>query len=501
MITTAKDIDRDLSLEADVCVVGSGAGGACIACELAEGGLSVVVLEEGGHFPTEHFNADTPRMIQTLYRDGGATVALGRANVAYVEGRCIGGSTTINGGMCWRTPPKILQRWAWEAGIQDLEPDRLRPFFEKVEERIHVAHQDPGTIGRDDELLVLGARRLGYKVMENRRNQFHCMGANNCAFGCPTGGKQSTLVSYIPRAERAGARVYANCRVERIVAQDRRVERLEGSVLESPSRRPLHKLSVRARRFVLACGAIQTPYLLLRSRVGNSSGQVGRNLMLHPNVKVMGVFPEDVKPWDGVHQAHQVHEFLDEGFDLAMGFVPPSILSLSSKHLGEGSLRVMEDLRHMVIGGVLVEDTSRGRVRALPFDIPLVTYNLNNEDARRAIRGTALLCQVFFAAGASRVVLPFVEPEELTSASEIRKLFECRLTAGDLELFTVHLMGTCRMGTDPRKSVVNSYGLSHDLRNLYVADASVFPTPIGVNPMETIMMLATRCAERILNGG
>ncbi|MBI5366576.1 MAG: GMC family oxidoreductase [Planctomycetes bacterium] len=501
MVTSAHEIAGDLDLESDVCVVGSGAGGACIASELAEGGLAVVLLEEGGHYPTSHFTADTPRMIQTLYRDGGGTVALGRASVAYVEGRCIGGSTTINGGMCWRTPEKILQRWAWEAGIEDLEPERVGPFFAKVEERIHVARQDPGSIGRDDELLVLGAERLGYKTMENRRNQDHCMGANNCAFGCPTGGKQSALVSYVPRAERAGARVFADCRVDRIVAREGRVERLEGAVLERATRRRQARLTVKARRYVLSCGAVHTPYLMLRSGVGNASGQVGRNLMLHPNVKVMGIFPEDVKPWEGVHQAHQVHEFLSEGIDLAMGFVPPSILALGSKHIGEASLRLMEDVRHMVVGGVLVEDSSRGRVRALPFGIPLVTYHLNDDDARKAIRGAALLSQVFFAAGATRVVLPFVEPEELRSAAEIGKLYAARLGAGDLELFTVHLMGTCRMGADARTSVVNGYGRSHDVRNLYVADASVFPTPIGVNPMETIMMLATRTAERILNGG
>ncbi len=499
MVIQYRDHTRDLEVDADVVVVGSGAGGACAAAELAEGGLSVVLLEEGGFHGTREFTAEAGKMIRTLYRDCGATFMLGRPGIPYVEGRCVGGSTVINGGMCWRTPERFLKRWAWETGVQDVDPQRLVPYFQKVEERIHVAPQDPGTTGKDDELFVRGARAVGQEPTPNRRNQHHCMGSNNCALGCPTGGKQSTLVTYVPRVERAGGRIYSDVKVVRILTENGRAVGVEGDVLDRATRRPIRKARVRSRIVVLACGAVQTPALLLRNRLANSSGQVGRNLMIHPNAKLLGIFDEEVRPWEGVHQAHQLHSYLEEGLNFAIAYVPPSIVALGSRVIGEESLAIFEQFSRSVISGVLVEDTTRGRVIAGPGGTPLVSYFLNRQDARQVVRGAAILAELLFAAGAKRILMPFHFIPELTRPDQIPRLWEREISPAEMELITVHLMGTCRMGSDRRRSVVDSYGESHDVRGLFLADASLFPTPIGVNPMETIMMLATRQADYILN--
>lgn len=498
MVTQFHNHTGDLRIEADVVVVGSGAGGGAAAAELAEGGLSVVVLEEGPFHSTLDFTADAGRMVRMLYRDAGATLMFGNPGVTYVEGRCIGGSTTINGGMCWRTPDRFLKRWAWEFGVQDVEPERLAPFFAKVEERIHVAGQDAGTVGRNDDLFVRGARALGYSVTANQRNQRHCMGSNNCALGCPTGGKQSTLLSYIPRAERAGARVYSDVRVTTVRTEQGRAVGVAGHVLDRRTRQPMFAAEVRARIVVLACGAVQTPVLLLRNRLANGSGQVGRNLMIHPNAKLLGIFDEEVRPWEGVHQGHQMHHFLQEGLNFAIAYVPPGIVALGSRRLGDASLADFEKFRNTVMAGLLVEDTARGRVRALPGGQALVTYSVNRPDARQIVRAAAILAEVLLAAGAKRVIMPFHGCPDFTAPADLRTLYTREIPAAEMELVTVHLMGTCRMGADPRQSVVNSYGEAHDVPRLFIADASLFPTPIGVNPMETIMMLATRQAAYIL---
>src|SRR6185295_17921194 len=232
--------------------------------ELAEAGFDVVVLEEGSYYQTRDFTADTSAMVRQLYRDGGATMAIGDPPILYQEGRAVGGSTVINGGMSWRTPDKVLARWDRELGLAGIARE-LEPYFERVERRIHVAPMDREAIGTDNLLLKQGADAMGWKVIGNLRNQVHCVGSNRCAFGCPTGAKQSALVSYIPRALHFGARVYADVRVERISLHGKRAT---GVLARSANGR---RVVVRAKLVVAACGAIHTPALLVRSGIQSRS--------------------------------------------------------------------------------------------------------------------------------------------------------------------------------------------------------------------------------------
>lgn len=482
-------------LACDAVVIGSGAGGGVVAAELAEAGLDVIVLEEGGYHPTEEFTTNASAMARKLYRDGGVTVALGNPPVQFSEGRCVGGSTVINGGMSWRTPEKILERWHREHLVEAIRPREMERYFERVERFISAATQDPGTVGRDNQLLREGAEAKGWKVVENVRNQLHCAGSNNCAFGCPTRAKRSTLVSYIPRALAFGARVFSDCKADRVLLKGKRAVGVEGHVVRSNGR-PGPRFCIRAPLVVAAAGAVQTPGLLLRSGVRSPSGALGKNLTLHPNAKVIAVFDEKVEGWKGVHQAYQVREFQDEGFIMAAINLPPSILSMGLPHYGPELREIMDDYNRLFIAGILVEDTVTGRVRNVGGR-PLAFYQISDFDAERVIRGTALLCELLFAAGARRVVLPFDGVPDLLSADDVRRLFAQKIPKQRMELMTVHLMGTAAMGGDPTRHVCDSYGRVYDAEGLWVADASLFPSAIGVNPMETIMALATRAAERM----
>ena len=212
-LTRQSEVSADLRVECGVAIVGSGAGGATMAAELADAGVDVVVVEEGGYHPTESFTAEAGRALRTLYRDGGIGLALGKPPVLFSEGRCVGGSTVVNGGMSWRTPGRVLQRWAEEEGVAAIREQDMEPHFAKVESRISVARQDPETIGNDMRLLKAGADAKNWKIIPNLRNQLHCAGTNNCTNGCPTGAKRSMLVTNVPRALSRGARLFADCRV------------------------------------------------------------------------------------------------------------------------------------------------------------------------------------------------------------------------------------------------------------------------------------------------
>ncbi len=496
-VFTRDDVRRDTELRCDVVIVGSGAGGATAAAELAEGGLDVIVLEEGRYYGTRDFTADASAMIRALYRGGGATAALGSPPIMFQEGIAVGGSTVINGGMSWRTPEDILDRWVREDGLTNHGAKDMEFYFDRVERRIHVREQDPESIGRDNALLKEGADKKGWLIFSNLRNQVHCPGSNNCAFGCPTGAKQSALVSYIPRALHFGARVYSDIRVSKISFDGKRATGVLGRVVDEDGRRGA-KVTVRASIVVAACGAIHTPALLHRSGVRSPSGRLGRDLSMHPNVKVVAIFDEQVRGYEGVHQAYQVREFHEQGLVFAAVNMPPSIIGgVGMPHYGAELGELMDDYNRMVIAGMLCEDTSLGRLRMVGGH-PVATYQLNDYDAQKLVKGTKLLCELLFEAGAQKILLPFSGPGDLHSADDIKTIDPQQIDKRTMEVLTVHMMGTARMGSDPNRAVTDQNGAVYDADRLFICDAGLFPTPIGVNPMETIQALATRNAHHIL---
>ena len=506
-LRTQVDVGGDLTLECGAVVVGSGAGGATAAAELAEAGVDVIVLEEGGYHPTESFTAGTGRALRTLYRDGGGGMAIGRPSVLYAEGRCVGGSTVVNGGMSWRTPARVLQRWAEQEGLPAIGERELDPYFAAIESRLSVGEQDPETIGRDSELFRDAARARGWAVVPNRRNQLHCAGTSSCSSGCPTGAKQSMLVTSVPRALAAGARLYADCRVDRITLgritlgsttrAGTAVTGVTGHVVRPGGQRG-PGLTVRARAVIVAGGALQTPALLARSGLRPASGQLGRNLSVHPNAVVTAFFDEDVAGWQGVHQAFQVREFTGEGLLLtATSLTPPMLAGILPAYGAElGAL--MADYNRVVTAGPLVSDSGTGRIRYLPGLGPQVFYQLTERDAARLVRGVELTAQALFTAGARRVLLPFEGAPVIRSPGQLGRLLARPVPRRSLQLFSIHLMGTARMSADPRRGVTGSFGEFRGVPGLIVADASLFPGPIGINPMETVIALAMRNARRLL---
>jgi choline dehydrogenase-like flavoprotein len=497
-VESGSEATGDVTFAADAIVIGSGAGGAVAACLLAEAGLEVLVLEEGGLHKTESFNTDVLAMMRALYRDFGASMILGTPGIIFVEGRCVGGSTVINGGMCWRTPERILERWEREERLPDIGPKAMEAVFAEVEREVNPETQRPDTLGVHNRRFAEGARKLGWHPRENLRNMRRCAGLNNCAFGCPTGAKQSMLVTYMPRALRAGARLVTGARVDRVLFEGGRAVGVRGRFIGAELR-PGHRFRARAPLTIVAAGARHTPGILKRSWL--RAREIGRNLTVHPNAKVVGLFDDVVNPWWGAHQTHQIHDFLEEGILIGYAVPPPGILAGAMPGIGEQNAEIMSLYNHMFPVGCLIEDTSCGRVVLGPDREPQMLYSLSPRDTATTHEGVAKICELLFAAGVTRCLLPFADLTEIRSADEIAHIRARPVTPRGIELMTVHIMGSARMALDPRRGATDAFGRVFDVPGLCVADASLFPSPVGVNPQETIMALVTRNARRWLEDG
>lgn len=479
---------------ADVVIVGSGAGGAVAAKELAEAGLRVVVLEEGEHFDRRDFIGPPPERLRRFYRGNGLTFTIGVPTISLPIGRGIGGSTLINSGTCFRTPEFVLDSWG-------IDPDEMARLFDEVEAILNVTPVGADIMGPNGEVMDKGRRELGFSGGPIRRNARGCHGSGVCAFGCPLDAKLGMHVSYLPLAARAGARIISGCRVDGLVVEAGRAVGVRGSIVD-PDTGALQRdarFEVRAKRVVLAAGAVYTPNLLLRQRLANASGQVGRNLRIHPGCGVLGVFDHDLHAWKGVMQSYYVDEKLRDGILVEATYPPPGVGYSAGGVGGKGSdlKNVLARYKQTAAAGLIISDTGTGRVRTTPGGGLLMLYDLHLDDLRKTLEGIRLATEIYLAAGAEEVHTLLPGLPALRKREQLSLITEGRWTAADLKLSAYHPMGTCRMGKDPRASVVDEHGCSHDLPGLVITDASVLPGSTYVNPQITIMALATRSARHL----
>lgn len=482
---------RDLSC--DVAVVGSGAGGGVVAARLAAAGWDVVVLEEGPHPDAVGLVPGLVPTLSRLYRDGGATVIHGRPPILFQEGRCVGGSTVVNGGMAWRTPESVMRLWRERHGLGFMTPDGMEPHFRWVEKISGVTLQDPVTLSPGERLFLDAAVSLGMHPRPNPRFQHRCRGAGVCILGCPGGRKRAGHLTMIPRAMGAGARVVTGARVRRVLMGGGRAV----GVLVEPTDPGAAPFAVRGRAVVLAAGALGTPTLLQRSRLARRTGPVGANFRCHPSLKVIGLHPRLEDAWRGAHQGQQIHDFMDDGILLAHVGIPPGAVAASLHPFADDNLARMERFGGMEVSGALVDDSTTGSVRAVPFGGAIARYRIDDVQLRRLVRAVELLCRIHFEAGAEAVLLPFGGLPEVRAPDELSPLLDGRVDLRDVELVSVHGMGTCAIGSDPARHAGRPTGELWGLRGVWVADASLLPDRLGINPQLTIQALAARVADEL----
>jgi choline dehydrogenase-like flavoprotein len=456
-------------VRADAVVVGTGAGGAVVAKELAEAGLSVVMLEEGEWVEPHELTARPRDLAPKLYRDGAQVVTVGNVAIPLPLGRAVGGTTILNSATCYRTPPALLERWGlWSAA-------ELDPYFRRVERIFNVCRVPREVAGKNAHAMERGATALGWSGEYLHRAARGCVGSGVCAFGCPSGGKQHTGNTYVPLASEAGATTFTGCRVTEVLVKDRRAR---GVVAKTTGG---GRLRVDAELVVVACGAIETPRVLRRAGVRG----VGGNLSIHPCSGVWAELDEPVEQWAGVPQAYAVDEFAAEGIMLEGWAGPPDMLALSLPAAGAEHRRLMLNARRVAQAGLMIRDTSRGRVGRL------IRYDVNHEDARRVQRAVARAAELELAAGAKHVHVPVRGAGPLRSREDVRSFERVPLRARQLGLSAFHPLGTAAAGR-----VVDEDLRVKGVDGLMVADGSVVPSALGVNPQLTIMALATRAAFR-----
>ncbi len=488
--------------ECDVAIVGSGAGGAAAAATLAEAGLDVLVLESGPYVDRSGYPSDPLEGLPLFYRDGGMTIAMGKPAIPVPVGRTVGGTTVINSGTCFRAPEEVLQEWREREGVD--WAGELDPLYEAAEEVLEVTPLDLETLGRNGQLCAEGARALGASGGPISRNAGRCVQCSSCPLGCRIDAKRAAHVSYLPRAVAAGARVRSGVQAQRVLTENGGVTGLAcragfPTTASQEMRRngrpaPGRDWTVRAKAVISAGGAFGTPELLLRSGIRHPA--LGRNLHIHPAAWIGARYEEEVRGWEGVMQSYYVDQWQPQGILLEATFTPLSFGAQWLPGAGAAFTDRVANFDHVASIGVHLHDRSEGRVGLTSNGSLRISYHLLGEEARQLHFGIARAAEIHFAAGATEVY-PNVGPVSVIKRGELEEFEAIRLRPADLRLEAFHPMSTARMGTDPDTSVVDTTGAVRGTDGLYVADASLLPTSVGVNPMMTIIACATHVAREV----
>ena len=495
-------------LEADVIIIGTGAGGGTTAEILANAGLKVLMLEEGPLKSSDDFRMDEREAYRDLYHESAGRMSKDGA-MSILQGRCVGGTTVINWTSSFRTPEPTLQHWASEFGVQGMSKDEMAPWFEKMEQRLNVAPwQVPAN--PNNAVLSRGATSLGIDWKVIPRNVSACWNLGYCGTGCPTNAKQSMLVTTIPAALQQGSELVYSARAERLIMEGRKVLGVEITALNDDYQPSGSRLVAKAPHVIMACGAINGPALLLRSKAPDPHKRIGKRTFFHPTTFCFAEFDELIDPYYGAPQSIYSDHFQWQSVDGPVGYkleVPPlqpgltSVLLLGHGHQHFSDIQKLPNLHAMI---ALLRDgfhpqSEGGSIELAGDGTPIIDYVINDYLWDGVRRSWLSMAEIQFAAGAKAVRASHVDSPWFTSWEEAKagiNALEFRsnaFTAG-----SAHCMGGLTMGEDQTRCLVDSNGKYHHLDNLYVFDGSVFPTSIGANPQLSIYGMACKQANKLL---
>ena len=503
-------LDKDLTLRADVVIIGTGAGGGTAAEILSAAGLKVVMLEEGGYYRATDFRMQEADAYPNLYYEVGARKTKDKS-ITILQGRAVGGSTTVNWTSCFRAPTETFAYWTKTFGVKGYGDADMAPWFARMEKRLNI---EPWPIRNPhNDVLHRGARKLGWVVEAIPRNVKACRNLGYCGMGCPVDAKQSMLVTTIPAALANGATLAAQARAQTLEIKGDRVVAVNAIALKQNSVDPTgRRIRVEAPHIVLAGGAINNPGLLLRSEVPDPYERIGKRTFLHVTSVSTAIMPEKIEPYYGAPQSAYSNQFLFRdgvagrlGYKMEVPPLHPILTAVSTLWFGKEHADVMARLPHLSAVIALMrdgfhDDSPGGSVSLLSDGSPVLDYPLTDYLWDGIRHAYASMAEIQFAAGASRVTPVHMDarPDGYATLADTKKaIADLSLKALRTQLFSAHVMGGCGMGADPKHSVVDSHGKHHQLANLWVFDGSLFPTGLGTNPSLTIYAMAARLATQL----
>lgn len=519
MLIEGKDIKQDLPVDADVAIVGTGAGGATMARELVDAGFKVVMLEYGAYVRPHEFDQREDHMAERI--EGVRGWLSSEDNSMYFTFCTVLGGTTVHyWADCEEIPESRLALWHEKHGVTDHGLDRWKPYWERVGGYINATLVKESETNRNNQLVREASKRLGYSGHQVLHARKDCVGSGYCMTGCTYNRKQSQLVTNVPYVLKKEGDIYTQCDVRKILVENGRAVGVVAEVIDHPSRRPLgHTVTVRAKTVVVAAGALNTPVVLLRSGVANSSGWVGKNLYCNPALTTYGLVDEEIRNYVGLPNAYTVDEFVTARYNDAAknrfgygygedGYVEGGYIMLTSSTqpaytaaLSPGLGRELGDFMHkqnfLLSQLSVLDDEVAGSVRLDGDGNAIYTYSSAGVDLLKERDFLLKSALILFEAGAKEVFLPTNRGIRLSSKADIAKLADWRLRTNDLAMAGPHPMGTARMGADPKTSVCDMNCETHDVKGLFIGDSSVFPTSLAVDPSYNIMARAAMTADYI----
>jgi len=494
-LTEFKPIDpltEDKTETVDVCIIGTGAGGAVVAYNLAQAGLRVLMLEKGGYYSHETIEGETrEEKLLELWKNRGAQLALTHKIaplLAVTQGECVGGSTIINYGMSFKIPVETLKIWKKESGVE-FSADDLDNEYEIVKEQIHV--RKITNAGTSHEMLKKGCDDIPllgdwmHKNYDPKDDEYK-------------GVKQNVLLSYLEKADPNFLDVYSNCKVTKIIKNNNKISEIKAVHTITGK-----TITVKSKITILSAGAIASSELLLQNNISNKNKQVGKHLGLHPASSIIAQFDHDLNGQNDLSMAYACEQFGIEqtgerGYMIESVFVSPATFSTATPGIGKDNAEYMKKYHQSAVAGVLVQDEANGSVVLNWSKDAIINYTLSEYDGKQLLDGLTKTAEIFFKAGATKVITGHFKETILKSKADLHLIEKSGYKLGSLKLASAHPQGGNRMGNDETTSVVNSECRSHEITNLYICDASVFPTPIGVNPQLTVMTIASLAAKKII---
>ncbi len=504
MIYDSSSLPLPLRLRADLCVVGSGAGGSMVALAAAEAGLKVVVLEAGEFLAPTDMSQREEQMFPRLYWDAGGRSTSDRA-VRIHQGHGVGGSTLHNINLCKRIPASIRAHWDKERKLEHLGPEQWDKLYTEVEKLLSVEEIPQDRHNLHNRLMAKACKKLGWRGATLKHNRTGCAQSGFCEVGCAYDGKNNAAKVVIPRAVKAGAEVLSLCQAVEVLHDGKRTSGVKAVALDLRTRRPLGEVHIEASQICLSASGTGTPALLQRSGVADPGGHVGRSLRIHPGVMVAGLFDERIEAWRGVPQTYECTEWLE--LDPAAGdkkrvwIIPAFAHPMGSASMvpghGAAHRRIMESYPRLGVFSAMVHDDTKGSVEP-KGDLGLsIDYWPDRSDREQLARGLWACAKLLVAAGAREIIVPTSEPRSYRPSDNFDDLLKLDIQRGQIDVTAVHPMSSVPMGDDRTKAAVGSNGKHHHLEGLWIADGSLFPTSIGIPPQLSIYALGLHVGRAI----